>query len=274
MLYDQIQEAVRYIRQRTGFQPAFGLVLGTGLGRLAEEIEAVEIIDYQDIPHFPVSTVQSHRGQLILGMLAGAPVVAMAGRFHYYEGYSMQQVTFPIRVMKFLGVGRLLLSNAVGSVNPGYEIGDLVFVKDHINLLPENPLRGQNDDRLGVRFPDLLHTYDRAMIGLANSIAASLGIRAHEGVLAVVPGPNLETPAEYTFLHRIGADLAGMSVVPEALVAKHSEMKIFAVSVVTDLGYPPELLRETSAEDVIEAAGKAEPKLRELVMKMLQELNG
>ena len=274
MLYDQIQEAVRYIRQRTGFQPTFGLVLGTGLGRLAEEIEAVEIIDYQDIPYFPVSTVQSHRGQLILGMLAGAPVVAMAGRFHYYEGYSMQQVTFPIRVMKFLGVGRLLLSNAVGSVNPGYEIGDLVFVKDHINLLPENPLRGQNDERLGVRFPDLLHTYDREMIGLAKSIAASLGIRAHEGVLAVVPGPNLETPAEYTFLHRIGADLAGMSVVPEALVAKHSEMKIFAVSVVTDLGYPPEVLRETSAEDVIAAAGKAEPKLRELVIRMLRELNG
>ncbi len=273
MLYDQIQEAVRYIRQRTDFKPAFGLVLGTGLSGLAEEIEAVEFIDYQDIPHFPVSTVQSHRGQLILGTLGGAPVVAMAGRFHYYEGYTMQQVTFPIRVMKFLGVERLLLSNAVGSLNPDYEIGDLVFVKDHINLMPENPLRGPNDERLGVRFPDLLHTYDRGMIELAKSIAGSLGIRSHTGVLTVLPGPNLETPAEYAFLHRIGGDLAGMSVVPEALVAKHSEMKIFAVSIVTDLGYPPEVLRETSLEDVIEAANKAEPKLRQLVVKMLAELH-
>ncbi len=273
MLFDQIQEAVRSIRQRTDFKPLFGLVLGTGLSGLAEEIEAVETIDYEDIPHFPVSTVQSHRGQLILGALAGAPVVAMAGRFHYYEGYTMQQVTFPIRVMKFLGVERLLLSNAVGSLNPAYEIGDLVFVKDHINLMPDNPLRGPNDERLGVRFPDLLHTYDREMIELAKSIAASLGIRAHTGVLAVMPGPNLETPAEYEFLRRIGGDLAGMSVVPEALVAKHSEMKIFAVSIVTDLAHSPEVLQETSLEDVIEAANEAEPKLRRLVAKMLMELS-
>lgn len=273
MLYDQIQEAIRFIRRRTDFKPVFGLVLGTGLGSLAEEIEVVESIEYGEIPHFPVSTVQSHLGQLIFGTLAGAPVVAMAGRFHYYEGYTMQQVTFPVRVMKFLGVEKLILSNAVGSLNPDYEIGDLVIVKDHINLMPENPLRGPNDERLGVRFPDMLHTYDPEMRQMARSIASRLDIRAHEGVLAVMTGPNLETPAEYVFLHRIGADLAGMSVVPEAIVAKHSELKIFAVSVVTDLAYPPEILKETTLEDVIEAAGKAEPKLRRLVVELLKSLN-
>jgi purine-nucleoside phosphorylase len=270
-LYDQIQEAVGFIRKVTDFQPVCGIGLGTGLSGLAQEIEVVAKNAYGEIPHFPVSTVKSHQGQLILGNLEGVPVVAMAGRFHWYEGYSLKQVTFPIRAMKFLGVGTLFLSNAVGSINPAHRIGDLVFVKDHINLLPDNPLRGPNDERLGVRFPDMLHTYDRELLRRAVAIAAEHGIAAHTGVLAALPGPNLETPAEYDYLHRIGADLAGMSVVPEALVAKHSGMKIFAVSVVTDLGYPPESIRETSAEDVIAAANAAEPELRLIVKHLLSQ---
>lgn len=269
MLYDQIQEAVRYIRQRTAISPVIGIVLGTGLSGFTEEMEVEMAINYQDIPNFPVSTVKSHRGQLMFGKLEGIPVVAMAGRFHYYEGYTLQQVTFPIRVMKFLGVELLLLSSAVGSVNPAHQIGDLVFIRDHINLLPDNPLRGPNDERLGVRFPDMLHTYDKELIAQALSIARENSIPAHTGVLAVMQGPNLETPAEYDFLHRIGADLAGMSVVPEVLVARHSGMKIFAVSVVTDLGYPPGVIRETSVEDVIAAAGAAEPKLRKVVKSLV-----
>ncbi len=271
MLYDQIQEAVRFIRRRTDFAPAFGLVLGTGLGSLAEQIEVTATFDYLDIPHFPLATAPAHKGQLILGTLSGAQVVTMAGRFHYYEGHAMQQVTFPIRVMKALGAQRLVLSSAVGGLNPDYEIGDLVFIRDHINLMPENPLRGPNDERLGPRFPDMLHTYDPEMADLAMSLAASHDIRAHRGVLAAVAGPNLETPAEYAFLHRIGADLAGMSVVPEVLVAKQAGMKIFAASVVTDFSYPPEAIRETSSADVIAAASGAAPKLTRIVEGLLSQ---
>lgn len=271
MLYEQIQEAVRFIRSKTDFQPMCGIVLGTGLSGFVEDIETEISLDYEEIPNFPVSTVQSHQGQLVFGKLAGVPVVAMAGRFHYYENYSLQQVTFPIRVMKFLGADTVVLSNAAGSVNPSHKTGDLVFIRDHINLLPDNPLRGPNDERLGVRFPDMLHTYDRQMLDKAIALAMELGISAHTGVLAVMQGPNLETPAEYVFLHRIGADLAGMSVVPEVLVAKHSGMRIFAVSVVTDLGYPPEAIRETSVEDVIAVAKEAEPKLRLLLKRLLSE---
>ncbi len=269
MLYDEIYEAAHYIQQKTKVQPAWGLVLGSGLGGLADAIQDAQAIDYKDIPHFPVPTVEGHKGQLIFGKLAGVPVVAMAGRFHYYEGYSLQKVTFPIRVMKALGVGSLLVSNAAGSVNPAHEIGDLVFIKDHINLLPDNPLRGPNDERLGPRFPDMLHTYDKALLEQAMVIAKEQGFRAHTGVFAVMSGPNLETPAEYTFLHRIGADLAGMSTVPEVIVAKHAGMRISAVSVVTDLGYPPEAIRETTHEAVLEAANEAAHKLQFIVEKLI-----
>lgn len=271
MLYEQIQEAIGFIRSKTTFQSLCGIVLGTGLGGFAEDVAVEAIINYQDIPNFPVSTVPSHRGQLVFGKLAGVPVVVMAGRFHYYEKYTLQQVTFPIRVMKFLGVSTIILSSAVGSVNPSHQPGDLVFIRDHINLLPDNPLRGPNDERLGVRFPDLLHTYDLKMREKAILIAKEYGIPAHTGVLAVVQGPNLETPAEYVFLHRIGADLVGMSLVPEVLVAKHSGMRIFAVSVVTDLGYPPEAIRETSVEDVIAVATATEPKLKLLLKRLLSD---
>ncbi len=270
MLYNQIQDAVKFIKSRTKISPVAGIILGTGLGKLADDIVADIALDYGEIPHFPVSTVKSHRGQLILGTLAGIPVVAMVGRFHYYEGYSLQQVTFPVRVMKFLGIERIIISNAAGSVNPSHKIGDVVIVKDHINLLPDNPLRGPNDERLGVRFPDLLHTYNKEMIERALHIGRSFGIHFHTGVLAALTGPNLETPAEYTYLHRIGADLAGMSVIPEVLVAKHSEIKIFAMSAVTDMGYPPEAIRETSLEDVIQAAGECGLKMRKLVPELLK----
>jgi len=272
MLYDQIQEAVRYIRTRTSFMPTTGIILGTGLGRLADDIEAAETIDYQHIPHFPTSTVQSHAGKLIFGKIAGANVVAMAGRFHYYEGYTMQQVTFPVRVMKALGVGRLIISNAAGSTNTGFEAGDLVFIKDHINLHPDNPLRGPNDERLGVRFPDLLHTYDREMLEKAAAIAGAHGIRAHQGVYVGLQGPNLETPAEYKFLHRIGGDVVGMSTVPEVLVAKHSDMKIFVVSVVSNKSYPIEEIKETTMEEVIATVSAVEPKVALLVKELIRDL--
>jgi purine-nucleoside phosphorylase len=270
MLYTHIQEAVEFIRQRTDLQPAAGIILGTGLGGLADEIEAGATIDYRDIPHFPESTVQSHRGKLIFGKLAGTPVVAMAGRFHYYEGYSMRQVTFPVRVMKALGVERLIVSNAAGSTNAGIEAGDLVFIKDHINLQPGNPLRGRNDERLGVRFPDLLHIYDREMLAQATAIAQANGIRAHEGVYAALPGPNLETPAEYHYLHTIGGDVVGMSTVPEVLVAKHAGMRIFVVSVVSNKCFPLEEIRETTVADVIAVVEKAEPGVALIVRELVR----
>jgi purine-nucleoside phosphorylase len=276
MLYDQIQEATAFLRSKTDFQPKVGIILGTGLGGLAADIEAVETIDYQEIPHFPVSTVQSHAGKLIFGKLAGAPtsvgVVAMAGRFHFYEGYTMQQVTFPVRVMKALGVECLLISNAAGSVNAGMEAGDLVFIRDHINLQPENPLRGPNDERLGPRFPDMLHTYDREMLERALAIAQANGIRAQTGVYVGLPGPNLETPAEYEFLHRIGGDVVGMSTVPEVLVARHGGLRVFVVSVVSNKSYPIEAIRETSLEEVIATVSTAGPKVALVVKELLRQL--
>ncbi len=271
MLYDQIQEALTYIRNKTDFQPQFGIILGTGLGGLADEIELVHAIDYADLPHFPVSTVQSHRGQLLFGHLAGQAIVAMAGRFHYYEGYSMQQVTFPVRVMAMMGIKRLFISNVSGSTNAAIEAGDIVFVRDHINLQPENPLRGTNDERLGPRFPDMLGTYDKPMIARAMEIAAAENIRAHEGVYVALQGPNLETPAEYGFLHRIGGDLVGMSTVPEVLVARHMGLAVFVISVVSNKCYPLEIIAPTTVESVIALARKAEPRMRLIVKTLLQE---
>ena len=269
MLYEQIEEAFTFIRSQADFRPTTGIILGTGLSQLAEEIEVVASIDYKDIPHFPVSTVESHAGKLILGNLAGAPVVAMAGRFHYYEGYTMQQVTFPVRVMKALGISRIIISNAAGSTNAGIEAGDLVFIKDHINLLPDNPLRGPNDERLGVRFPDLFKTYDKEMIEQAGAIAKANNIRAHTGVYASLPGPNLETPAEYNFLHRVGGDVVGMSTVPEVLVAKHAGLKVFVVSVVSNKCFPTEEITETTLEEVIGVVNRASQNLSIVVKGLL-----
>ena len=270
-LYHTIQDAVRYLKSQSTLSPRFGLILGTGLSGLADEITEATEIAYGDIPHFPVSTVQSHRGKLIFGKLAGIPIVAMAGRFHYYEGYSMEQVTFPVRVMKFLGIERLIISNASGSVNPAIEAGDIVFVRDHINFMADNPLRGHNDERLGPRFPDMLGTYDRQLNARAMQMARKMGIPAHEGIYLGLQGPNLETPAEYQFFHRIGADLVGMSTVPEVLVAKHMELPIFVVSVVSNKCYPLEDIKETSVEDVIAKVGETSPRLQALVKELIVE---
>lgn len=272
-LYDQIQEALQYLKSKSTLAPRFGIILGTGLGSLTEEIDVLVEIPYRDIPHFPVSTVESHQGALIFGHLAGQAIVAMAGRFHYYEGYTMKQVTFPVRVMKYLGIERLIISNAAGSTNAEMLAGDLVFVKDHINLHPENPLRGPNDERIGIRFPDMLHAYDRNLNAKAMAFAQANGIRAHEGVYVGLPGPNLETPAEYQFINRIGGDLIGMSTIPEVLVARHMKLPIFVVSVVSNLCFPIETIEETTIEEVIAVVKKAEPGMRKVVMEMIRTLS-
>lgn len=272
MLYEKLHESLHFIRSKTDFAPRFGIVLGTGLGNLTDDIQVETTISYQEIPHFPISTVQSHKSQLIFGTLEGVPIVAMAGRFHYYEGYSMQEVTFPIRVLKALGIERLFLSNVSGSTNADINAGDIVFVKDHINLQPENPLRGNNDERLGPRFPDMLHTYNKELILLAESIAQAHQIKTHQGVYVALQGPNLETPAEYNFLHRIGGDLVGMSTVPEVLVAVHSGLSVFVISVVSNKCFPIETIQPTTVEDVIAIAQAAEPKMRLIVKEMLKQL--
>ena len=264
-LYDQIQECVSFIRKRTDFQPEVGIILGTGLSSLAEDIKITREFNYGLLPYFPAATVATHSGRLIFGELAGVPVVAMAGRFHYYEGYSMQQVTFPVRVMKGLGIQNLIISNAAGSVNPNIEAGHVVFLKDHINLQPDNPLRGENDPRLGPRFPDMLHTYDRSSNAYGLEVAESCGLTAHEGVYLAIPGPNLETPAEYNFAHIIGADLIGMSTVPEVLVARHMDLPVLAISVVSNKCYPIEEIKVTTVEDVIATVAEVEPCMRRLM---------
>lgn len=273
-IYEQVQETTTFIRRRTDFQPAYGLILGTGLSSLVDEIEVVAEISYPLLPHFPISTVKSHRGKLIMGHLGGVPVVALAGRFHYYEGYSMQQVTFPVRVLHALGIRRLVISNAAGSTNEWFDPGDVVFVRDHINLQPDNPLRGINDDRLGPRFPDMLHTYDRTLNARALELATHHGLKAHEGVYVALPGPNLETPAEYHFLHTIGGDLVGMSTVPEVLVARHAGLPVFVVSVVSNKCYPIASIKPTTVDDVIAVVEATEPKLRLLIRDLLAEWQG
>lgn len=273
MLFDQIQETVSYIRELTDFEPTYGLILGTGLGALSDEIERVIEIDYKDIPHFPVSTVQSHKGKLVLGYLNGQKVVAMAGRFHYYEGYSMQQVTFPVRVMKFLGIERIFISNISGSTSQHIFPGDLVFIKDHINLQPENPLRGPNDERLGPRFPEMLDTYDRVLNKKAITIANQKGFRAHEGVYVALQGPNLETPAEYNFLHRIGGDVVGMSTVPEVIVAKHSGLSIMVISVVSNKCYPTENIESSTVAEMIEVANESGEKMGIILKELWKNLD-
>jgi purine-nucleoside phosphorylase len=272
LLYDYATESVDYLRNRANFNPRVGIILGTGLSGLADQIEAVATIPYADIPHFPVSTVEGHRGALIFGDLAGVPVVAMAGRFHYYEGYSMQEVTFPVRVMKLLGVERLIISNAAGSVNPVIEAGDIVFIRDHISQMPENPLRGANDERFGPRFPDMLHTYDRELNSRALRIALTEGLSAYEGVYLGLPGPNLETPAEYSTFHQLGADVVGMSTVPEVLVAKHMDLPLLVVSVVSNKCYPIDELTETTHEEVIAIVEQATQKLQKVIMRVLAML--
>lgn len=267
--YAQAEEAAAYIRERyQGPLPAYGIILGTGLGALVHEISHPQFILYENIPHFPVSTVESHAGRLIFGEIEGQPVMVMQGRFHYYEGYNMAQVTFPVRVMKMLGVQILLVSNAAGGLNPSHQMSDLMALTDHINLQPSNPLIGWNDERFGPRFPDMSDTYDAELLRLARQIAHQEGFRLQEGVYASVPGPNLETPAEYRYLHILGADAVGMSTVPEVLVARHMNMTVFAVSVITDLCAPGRI-QKVSLEDVIRAANQAEPNMALLFRKLI-----
>ena len=263
----QFKESYDYIKTRTNVQPSIGIILGTGLGGLVNEINIIDEIAYKDIPNFPLSTVQSHSGKLIFGELGGKKVVAMQGRFHFYEGYTMKEVTFPVRVMKFLGIERLFVSNASGGVNPDFEIGEIMIQNDHINLFPAHPLIGKNIDDLGPRFPDMMKPYDHKMIELAKTIAAENNIRVAVGTYAGLTGPTLETPAEYGYVRAIGADAVGMSTVPEVIVARHMYIPCFAISIITDLGVPGKI-QETSVEDVIAVANKQEPKMT-LIMKEL-----
>lgn len=272
MLYDQIQETVSFIRKQTSFEAPIGMVLGTGLGDLSKNIKVEFEIPYKDIPNFPVSTVESHQSKLIFGTLSDKPIIAMAGRFHYYEGYSMKVLTFPIRVLNYLGVTTLIQSNVSGSVNPDFDPGDILLVKDHINLHPENPLRGPNDERIGPRFPDMLKTYSVELRNKIKTTANELHIKVREAVYLSLQGPNLETPAEYNYFNKIGADLIGMSTVPEVLVARHMGMEVCVLSIVSNKCFPIEEITETTIEEVIEIAGKAEPKLTKLIKAVLKEI--
>ena len=266
----QFKESVDFILSRTSVKPSVGIVLGTGLGGLVKEIEVIDEISYADIPNFPVSTVESHSGKLIFGNLGGKAVVAMQGRFHYYEGYDFKQVTYPIRVMKLLGIEKLFVSNASGGVNPDFIVGEIMILNDHINFFPGNPLIGKNFDELGPRFPDMSEPYCPIMIQLAKDIAKENDIRIAEGTYLGLTGPTLETPAEYKFVRTIGADAVGMSTVPEVIVARHMEIPCFAISIITDLGVPGKI-KKVSLAEVIEVASRQEPKmtliLRELIAR-------
>ncbi|PPK87181.1 purine-nucleoside phosphorylase [Neolewinella xylanilytica] len=271
-IYQQIQECVAFIKQRAKTEPRIGIILGTGLSTLVDEIEIEREFVYGLLPYFSVSTVATHRGKLVLGKLRGVPVVAMAGRLHYYEGYSMQQLTFPVRVLKALGIEHLLISNASGSVNENICSGDVVFLRDHINMQPDNPLRGHNDDRLGPRFPDMVNVYNRELNARAMELAKKHGLRSHEGVYLALAGPNLETPAEYRMANIIGADVIGMSTVPEVLVARHADLPVFVASVVSNKCFPIVDIQPTTVEDVIATVQSVEPKLRLLIADMVEEL--
>lgn len=271
-MYQSIQETVQYIKQRTNnFEPKIGIVLGTGLGGLVTEIEVEFSLMYSNIPNFPISTLEFHSGKLIFGTLNGKKVVAMQGRLHYYEGYSMQQITFPIRVMKALGIQWLFVSNAAGSLNSAFKKGGLMVINDHINLQPESPLRGRNDADMGPRFPDMSAPYNKNLIEKALEIAQANDITCHQGVYVSVTGPNLETKAEYKYLRIIGADAVGMSTVPEVIVANHMSVPVFAISVLTDEGFPEDL-QPTSLEDIIETAKNAEPKMTHILSQLISAL--
>ncbi len=268
-LWDQIEDAAQFVRSRWERGPRVGLILGTGLGNLARQITVEAEIPYADVPHFPKSTAPSHSGKLICGTLAEVPVMVMEGRVHYYEGYSLQQVTFPVRVMRALGAGTLVLTSAVGGMNPQYQLADIAIINDHISLMPDNPLRGPNDDRLGPRFPDMSQPYDRKLVQLAAETALQLGIPAHKSVLVAVPGPNLETRAEYRMLRQMGADIVGMSTVPECIAAVHGGMRVTAFSVVTDMCLP-DALEPADIDRIIAIAERGGEKLQQLLLELFR----
>jgi purine-nucleoside phosphorylase len=267
-MLESIQHSTAYIKSRIGdFEPEIGIILGTGLGGLVNEIEVEKQLMYSNIPDFPISTLEFHSGKLIFGKLSGVNVVAMQGRLHFYEGYSMQQITLPVRVMKMLGIKTLFVSNASGSLNPDFKKGDLMVIEDHINLQPANPLIGRNEDELGPRFPDMSQAYNHALIDKALDIASANNIICHKGVYVAVTGPNLETKAEYRYLRIIGGDAVGMSTVPEVIVASHMGLPVFAISVLTDEGFT-EILQPVSVDEILAVAYKAEPKMT-LILKEL-----
>jgi purine-nucleoside phosphorylase len=270
-LFERAEAAAAVVRDRFAARPDVAIILGTGLGRLASEIKADVVIEYADLPGFPLSTVESHAGRLLCGTLGGKTVVAMQGRFHRYEGYSLQQVTFPVRVMKALGIDTLVVSNACGGLNPMWAAGDLMLIADHINLIGDSPLIGPNDDRFGPRFPDLSMPYDDGLRALARSVAVENKLNLREGVYAAVAGPNLETRAEYRFLRTIGADVVGMSTVPEVLVAIHSGMRVLGLSIITDMCLP-DALEPATLDRIVAVANSAEPKLTALVRGVLERL--
>ncbi len=265
---EKVNEAVRFLQKALDFKPDYGIILGTGLGSLVDDIAIEKVIDYAEIPHFPVSTVEVHKGKLIFGHLGGKRVMVMQGRFHYYEGYSMQEVTFPVRVMKLIGIKKLFVSNAAGGLDPDHEMSDLMAITDHINLFPDNPLRGKNIEEFGPRFPDMSEPYDKELLELATQIATEKGFKLRKGIYVGVPGPNLETHAEYAYVRKIGGDAVGMSTVPEVIVAVHMGLPVFAASVITDLCSPGKI-EKVSLEYVVAAAKKAEPKLAALFTEMI-----
>lgn len=270
-MLEKIKESAAYIRAKMHLSPKVGIVLGTGLGNLATQITDRVEIPYGEIPHYPISTVEGHAGKLIVGKLGGVPVLAMQGRFHYYEGYDMKTVVYPIRVMKLLGIETLFLSNAAGGMNPNMEIGELMIINDHINLFPEHPLRGKNMDEFGPRFPDMHDVYTPELIEKAKVIAAAHDIRVMEGVYVGTQGPTFETPAEYFYFRAIGGDAVGMSTVPEAIVAHHMGMRVFGMSIITDLGVPGKIV-EVSHEEVQEIGNLQQPKMTLIMMELIKEL--
>ena len=265
-----IKESVNFIKDKTNFQVEIGIILGTGLGGLVSDIEIFHSIPYKDIPHFPLSTVEGHSGRLILGKLGGKKVVAMQGRFHFYEGYPIDIVTFPVRVMKFLGIKNLIVSNASGGVNPKFEIGDLMILEDHICLIP-NPLIGKNPDDIGPRFPDMSEPYDKNLIKLAEEIAHKNNIPIQKGVYVALTGPTLETPAEYKYMRIIGGDTVGMSTAPEVIIARHMNIPCFAMSVITDLGVPGKIKKVTH-EEIQKVSEYAEPKLTLIIKELIKKI--
>ena len=270
-MLEKIKATASYINEKINANPKIGIILGTGLGGLVNEIEILKSIPYNEIPNFPVSTVDGHAGRLIYGKLGNQEVLAMQGRFHYYEGYSMQEVTFPVRVMKFVGITHLFVSNASGGLNPDFRVGDIMLISDHINFFPEHPLRGKNDNKLGPRFPDMSKCYDERLRNKAKLIALEHNINLREGVYIGVSGPTFETPSEYKMFRILGGDIVGMSTVPEVIVARHMDLKVFGISIITDSGVPGEIV-EISHEEVQEVAMKAEPKMTLILKKLIEKI--
>ena len=267
-MWEQVQQTVEYIKNKTGFTPEYGVILGSGLGSFTDDIKIEHTLPYNEIPNFPVSTVEGHKGALVFGTIGDKKVVAMQGRFHYYEGYDMKQVTFPVRVMKYIGVTKLIVSNASGGVNPNYKVGSIVLIKDHINMLPEHPLRGKNDERFGPRFVNMSEPYSQKMITKAKELAKELNIEVQDGVYLGLQGPTFETLAEYRMVKALGGDCVGMSTVPEVIVARHMDLETFGLSVITDMGNE-EAIETITHEEVLEAAREAEPHVRQLIKQLI-----